>query len=213
MFTTGHIQVALDAVNVNTSWTRLSTAKDVTSGSGESYFYGEGSFQFYAGRAFFQPHKSGIECRGIASEESARSLRFASTLVFTQSGTNVLVHEFKTNISVFVSEEWEIPRDVFKELVTPRYLITGPPDEDWTVCNWTLEAASTDAVIFDLELRKFRMDISELLDGLRTLQPLPRSTELTDLASRVASQFTQRQDEDIDEWARRLTESLSKADD
>jgi hypothetical protein len=125
----------------------------------------------------------------------------------------VLVHGFKTNLSGFVSEDWEIPHDVFEELVTPRYLITGPPDEFWTVCNWTLEAASTDAVIFDAELRKFRRGISELVDGLRNLQPLPRSQELTEIAARIASQVEQRQAEDIDEWAESLAESFSKSTD
>lgn len=98
--------------------------------------------------------------------------------------------------------EWPIEVEQPPELV-----IKGPPDNLCTVFIW--DSSEESPILSDIE-----SDIADLLLGLKKMQPLQRPKELLQMANKVASEIAQpKTPEDIEEWAEKLSDDLSKMTD
>lgn len=204
---TGHFELTPDSKHTS-NFDYNVQIKDVDDTSVYLDPYEHWFHEYFSERLHLSLTDISLGCLPISTKESARPVHFASNFFFNKVDLNVFIHTFRKEHTMLIHQMGSSYADFFKDSEKHKYLIEGSANEASTVCGWTLSS------LYYPELVRVQEDIDKLLQGLKNCQPLQSSTDLLEMADRIASQISQHEgEEDIEAWAERLADDLSKMTD
>ena len=151
--------------------------------------------------------------QSISSKESARPLQFSYHLFLETQDSDIIINKFKETQTVCIYLEGEKTNFKCSKIEENQYVFEAPSDDVWTVQAWVLEGVSESDDFFANELASFKEEMDMLLDDFNSGKPLVRPKELIQLAEKIAAEATDRELEDIKDWAESLAEDISKLTD
>ena len=154
---------------------------------------------FAAARGFFSPGSVVVEF-----QEAMRPVGLSQNLVIDTASFHASMATFKDEV-VLVFQAVDHPE--FRTISFSDHLMAqGPPRDTWTIPTWSL---LFDESVIEQGVLSLSASVERIKRGL-----LPRrSSELLALAQEAVVRMTEREGEDLEEWAERLGREVSEADD
>lgn len=178
----------------------------------ETEIYEDGFFRFFSERiAFTGLSERSFICNRLPQIESASTIKFNTNLLIKSAKSHWFASRFKDTTFLLSFSQGSSPSG--QEYKQPNIAIEGPPDEDWIVQSWSVNPSECQLPSIPDDLSILSDNLNGLLSGLNSAISLSRPKELKQMAEKVASQISERENENIESWADRLANQLAKFSD
>ena len=140
----------------------------------------------------------------LLSSQTGRPHSFRSNLYLLAPTFEVKLTSFKNVMDYWATRQMSHPGRIAPDLIA-----RGPSPDTWTLSYISIIREET---IQD-QIQRSLGELDRIIEGIKNLSIERRSEEFESLAWRAAEESSAREDEDIEEWARRLAKDVAGAND